>query len=106
MVFMAVNVYEADLRYFYAERYTTDANGAKAVKAAAAAYMAKSFAIIEPALQPFLLGSAMSIADVYLAMLTTWSPAPLTGPRFASLRQAVAADPDYGPVWTRHGLVA
>ena len=106
MLFMAVNLYEADLRFFYPARYTTDSDGIAAVKAAGAAHMAKSFTVIEPALDPFLLGQEMSIGDVYLAMLSTWSPAPLDAPRFRALRVAVASDPAYGAVWERHGLRA
>ncbi len=104
MLFMAVNLYEADLRYFYPERYTTDAAAAATVKASGAAHMAKSFAVLERALNPFLLGADLSIADVYLAMLAKWSPAPLAGQAYASLLANVVADKDYGPVWQRHGF--
>lgn len=103
MLFMATNIYEADLRYFYPDRYTTDPSGVPAVKASGAAHMARAFSIMEPELKPFLLGSTQTIADVYLAMLTTWSPAPLRG-KFEALRAAVATDPAYGPVWERHGF--
>jgi glutathione S-transferase len=106
MLFMAVNLYEADLRYFFPGRYTTDAAGVDAVKASGATHMAKSFSIIETELNPFLLGKELSIADVYLAMLCTWSPTPLTSAKFQALRRAVAADPDYGPVWAKHGMQA
>ena len=102
MLFMAANIYEADLRYFYPERYTTDTAGADGVKAAAEQRMAQCFALMEPALDPFVCGKEMSIADVYLAMLTEWSPSPLTAPKFIALRKAVAADPHYGPVWRGH----
>ena len=104
MLFIAVNLYEADLRYFYPERYTTNAAGAEAVKASGAAHMAKSFALIESDLAPFILGKDLSIADVYLAMLSKWSPVPLATPKFNALRGAVAADPAYGPVWAKHGF--
>ena len=104
MLFMACNLYEPDLRYFYAPRYTTDANGADGVKAAAVAYMAKSFAIIEAGLNPWLAAKTLGVADVYLAMLTTWSPEPLASAKFKALRAAVAADRAYGPVWEKHGL--
>ena len=102
MLFMAVNLYEADLRYFYPGRYTADAAGADAVKASGAAHMAKSFAVIEQELDPFLFGNDLSIADVYLAMLAQWSPVPLNTPKFVSLGKSVMADPAYGPVFHRH----
>lgn len=102
MLFMAVNLYEADLRYFYPERFTADPGGVPGVKTSGAAHMARSFAIIEQALDPYLMGTELSIADVYLAMLASWSPEPLKSPKFAALRAAVAADAAYGPVWARH----
>lgn len=106
MFFMAANLYEGDLRYFYPDRYTTDPAGIPGVKAAGAAHMKKSFALIEDALSPgpFLCGPALTMADVYLAMLTAWSPEPITSRRLQAVVQAVAADPLIGPLWLRHGL--
>jgi glutathione S-transferase len=106
MFFMAANLYEGDLRYFYAERYTTDPAGAAGVKSAGAAHMKKSFAIVEDALSPgpFLCGPALTMADVYLAMLTAWSPEPITSRRLLAVTQAVAADPQIAPLWLRHGF--
>lgn len=106
MLFMACNLYEGDLRYFYPDRYTADAAGTDAVKAAAVAHMKKSFALVEAALapDPFLCGPTPTIADVYLAMLTVWSPDPITTPRLKAVAAAVAADPVFGPLWVRHGF--
>ncbi len=106
MFFMAANLYEGDLRYFYAERYTTDPAGIAGVKSAGAAHMKKSFAIVEDALSPspFLCGPALTLADVYLAMLTAWSPEPIASRRLQAVTQAVAADPQIGPLWLRHGF--
>jgi glutathione S-transferase len=106
MFFMAANLYEGDLRYFYSERYTTDPAGADGVKSAGAAHMKKSFAIVEEALSqgPYLCGPDLTMADVYLAMLTDWSPDPITAPRLLALRKAVAADPAIAPLWRRHGF--
>jgi hypothetical protein len=44
------------------------------------------------------------MADVYLAMLTAWSPEPITSSRLQSVTRAVAADPQIGPLWLRHGF--
>jgi glutathione S-transferase len=106
MFFMAANLYEGDLRYFYAERYTTDPAGVDGVKSAGAAHMKKSFAILDDALAqgPFLCGPAMTMADVYLAMLMAWSPEPITSRRLLAVRDAVAADPPIAPLWRRHGF--
>jgi glutathione S-transferase len=106
MFFMAANLYEGDLRYFYAERYTTDPAGIEGVKGAGAAHMKKSFAVVEDALAPgpFLCGPALTMADVYLAMLMAWSPEPIASRRLLAVSAAVAADPLIKPLWVRHGL--
>ena len=106
MFFMAANLYEGDLRYFYADRYTTDPAGVAGVKSAGAAHMKKSFAIVEEALSPgpYLCGPDLTMADVYLAMLTAWSPEPIASHRLQAVSQAVAADPLIGPLWLRHGF--
>lgn len=106
MLFMACNLYEGDLRYFYPDRYTTGPAGIDGVKTAAAAHMKKSFALVEDALAqgPYLCGPALTLADVYLAMLTAWSPEPIASPRLKSVAAAVAADPVFGPLWVRHGF--
>jgi glutathione S-transferase len=106
MFFMAANLYEGDLRYFYPDRYTADPKGIEGVKAAGIAHMKKSFAVVEQALAqgPFLCGKNMNMADVYLAMVAAWSPEPLTAPRILAVRQSVAADPAIAALWRRHGF--
>jgi glutathione S-transferase len=106
MFFMAANLYEGDLRYFYPDRYTTDPAGVPGVKDAGAAYMKKCFAIADEALAqgPFLCGATPTMADVYLAMLAEWSPEPIAAPRILAVKTAVAADPVIAPLWLRHGF--
>lgn len=106
MFFMAANLYEGDLRYFYPERYTTNPDGIPGVKSAGAAHMKKSFAVVEAALTPgpFLCGSDLTLAEVYLAMVMDWSPESIAAPRLLAVRAAVAADPLIGPLWRRHGF--
>lgn len=76
MAFMASSVYPADLRFYYAHRYTTDKDGKKAVKQAAVAEMDEGFAVIDAALagRQWLAGDRFSLADVYLLMLFSWHP--------------------------------
>ncbi len=105
MVFMSVNLYEGCLRGFYPERYTTDAEGADAVKQASDGHMRRSFEVIEEVLRErqFICGDELTIADVYLAMLAQWGPkSSLKG--VASVVSEVAADPVYGSLWKRHGF--
>ncbi|HSM20450.1 MAG TPA: glutathione S-transferase family protein [Hyphomicrobiales bacterium] len=78
LVFMAVNVYGANLRLYYPQRYSTDEAGAQAVKEAALAHMDAQFAIIEEAIgdHAFLISDSFSAADPYLLMLAHWHPDP------------------------------
>ena len=68
-------VQPAYLRYFYAERYTADPAGVDGVRAAATRELVQlrdHFAgVIGDG--PFLLGAQCSVADLYLAMLASWS---------------------------------
>jgi len=106
MFFMAINLYEGDVRYYYTDRYTTDPQGLEGVKEAAAAHMSKSFAIVEEALgkTPYLCGEALSIGDVYLSMLMNWCPVDNSTAGLARVKQAVLDDPVYGPIWRAHGF--
>ncbi len=76
MAFMSSVLYPAILRLYYAHRYTTDADGKKAVKQAAIAEMDRGFAIVDAALEgrDWMIGDAMSLADIYLVMLVAWHP--------------------------------
>lgn len=74
MVFLSANVYEAALRYFYCERYCTDAAAAPEVKAQALADYAGHLERIHGELSPYVLGDQLSAADPYLHMLAGWYP--------------------------------
>ncbi|ESY87883.1 MULTISPECIES: glutathione S-transferase family protein [unclassified Mesorhizobium] len=76
MAFMSSVLYPAVLRLYYAHRYTTDAEGSKAVKQAAVAEMDRGFAVVDAALRDrdWLAGDQMSLADIYLVMLVAWHP--------------------------------
>ena len=78
LIFCAVNLYTADLRYYYPERHTSDPDGIEGVKAAALADMDRQFGILDDAIGTgtYLLDADWSIADVYAAMLAYWHPDP------------------------------
>lgn len=78
LVFMAANVYPAQLMAYYPDRYTADADGAEAVKQAALGHLEVQFAILDEAIgdQSFLVGEAFTAADPYLFMLVYWHPEP------------------------------
>ena len=76
MVYLSAVVYEADLRCYYAERYTADPAGASGVKQRAHEQMDAAFAILESRLNegPWLAGDKLSAADIYMSMLASWHP--------------------------------
>jgi glutathione S-transferase len=75
MVYLSANLYEAILRYYYAERYSTaGAGAAPAIKAQALADYAAHLERIHRELSPYVLGAAYSAADPYLHMLAAWYP--------------------------------
>lgn len=75
ILFCAAELYPADLRYFYAQRYAGDADAA-AVKAQGLKDMERLFVHAEAQLVegPFVLGESFSAADAYLFMLLNWHP--------------------------------
>lgn len=104
IIFMTVNIYEGDLRYYYPDRYTTDPNGHEAVKAAGVDHMRRAFVELEKALTPgpCFMGAELGIADVYLCMLRDWFPEPLETPAMTRLERLLRAHPVAGPIWARH----
>jgi glutathione S-transferase len=89
LVFLAVNLYTADLRYYYPERYSTDPTAAAGVKAAA-----------DPG--PFLQGARYGAADLYLLMLADWYPPARDLPRLRQLCDALEGAPGVAAVHQRY----
>jgi glutathione S-transferase len=75
MVFLSANVYEAVLRIYYSDRYSSrgEADAAVIREQGLADYRTHT-ALIARHLQPYVLGAEYSIADVYLYMLVSWYP--------------------------------
>jgi glutathione S-transferase len=67
-------VQPAYLRHFYTDRYTTDPASIPAVNAAAVRELTelRDYFVRELGDGPFLLGERYSVADAYLAMLSSW----------------------------------
>jgi len=75
MLFLSANVYEAVLRYYYAERYSTSGEAAAgAIKDQALSDYGRHLGLIHEALSPFVLGEKFSAVDAYLHMLAGWYP--------------------------------
>jgi GST-like protein len=99
MVFLSANVYEAALRMYYSERYSArGATDAEAVRQKGTADFCDHLALISLGLGPYVMGSAYSLADVYLYMLCSWYPADKSelyskAPKLAAHAKHVAARP-------------
>lgn len=111
MVFLSANIYMSALRYYYADRYTTDVNGASAVSEAANMCIEADWDIFEAALgdTTFVFGETMSTVDLYVGMLAWWRD-DLAGfnanhPKIMRLVHAVSAHPVIKPIWETHGMV-
>jgi glutathione S-transferase len=73
MVFLSANLYEAALRMYYPARYSSRGEAdAAAVQQQGVADFLAHLGLISQTLNPYVLGSRYSIADVYLYMLGTW----------------------------------
>ncbi|MBB1249381.1 glutathione S-transferase family protein [Rhizobium sp. G21] len=107
LIFMAVNIYEGELRKAYADRYTTDPDGADAVRAAAEDYLSAQHAIIEAEMKgDYLVGDSLSMADLYLWMVASWrDPQQIRAetPRVAAHSRRLRAIPQVQAIAERHG---
>ncbi len=93
MLFLSSNVYEAVLRIYYSERYSTLGTAAAAqIKAQALQDYTRHLELIHGALSPYVLGERLSAVDPYLHMLAGWYPedAPALGSRLPKLAQHAA----------------
>lgn len=104
-VFLSVNVYEAMLRKTYSDRFTTDPDGASAVREAAVRRLDDCFALLEGQIgeSGYLIGDGVTLADVFLAMIYYWHDR-LDGtlPKCGELVRRVMAHPRVKPSWDRN----
>jgi glutathione S-transferase len=76
MTFMSANTYEAALRMYYSDRYSTrGALDAEPIREQGTRDFLAHLELIGRSLKPHVLGARYSIADVYLYMLASWYPA-------------------------------
>ncbi len=99
MVYLSANVYEAVLRLYYSERFSTrGAADAEAIRDQGAADYLANLSLIDAQLAPYVLGADYSIADAYLYMLAGWHPGDKAQlyarlPRLEALVSRVAVRP-------------
>ncbi|MEX2311652.1 MAG: glutathione S-transferase family protein [Rhodospirillales bacterium] len=74
LMHIVCNIYECDLRYSYADRYTSDPAGIEGVRQAAAERWDRAFELIEAEAGdgPWFLGKDYSLLDIYLAATVCW----------------------------------
>ena len=106
LMFLSAGAYESNLRYFYPERYGEPVS----VKASALKEMDRIYAVLEADIArkgPYLCGSKLCAADIYLGMLASWYEPDVTalGERFPgvlAIHDAVAARPAWQRVQAAH----
>lgn len=106
LIFMAVNIYEGELRKAYSDRYTDDPAGVEGIRTSADAYVKRHHAILEEAIVgPFILGAQMSMADVYLWMLAGWMDQDWLAahcPKIRALAAAIGQNSLVAPIHAVH----
>ncbi len=108
VVFMSVNLYEADLRFYYSDRYTDEPAGADGISRAAKSRLDDVLSILDAEISKnggTLIDDTLSLADVYLSMLVAWYPGEHEFDAVKGVTTKVQTDPIYGPLWQRHFAV-
>lgn len=103
LIFLAVNVYEGELRKLYGERYTADADGKQGVEQAAKAYVDRHYAIFEEIMGdgPYFHGEDLSVLDIYLWTFANWLDVAWLDanyPKISRLVHAVRMRPKIAPI--------
>ena len=109
MVFMAANTYMTDLRYFYPERYADGEAQAPGVKAKALEEQERNWSALESmaASDEAMLASGFSAADLYLAMLVSWSEIEdfaAKWPKLHGIAVRISNSPQLQAIWQRNSV--
>ena len=107
LLFLAVNVYEGELRKLNPERYTTDESSAEAVRQAANAYVDRHYKILHEQIGtgPYVLGDNFTVLDIYIWMLAQWMDQEWLTAECSMIKQladSVARRPRIAPVHAYH----
>lgn len=107
LAFLHANVYEAVLRKFYTERYTTDPAGVDGIRAAADAYILRHLDLFAEAIEtrPFVAGQQPCGVDFLLWILVTWLEPEMReamDPRIVRLTEAMNMRPKLSEVIARN----
>lgn len=98
LAFLHANCYEAVLRYFYTERYTTDPDTIGPIREAALLYAIRHFNLLAEAITdgPFLFGEAPRAVDFLIWVMTSWlveEDISALDPKISHLAEAMASRP-------------
>jgi glutathione S-transferase len=110
MAYMSANIYMTYVCMKYPSRYTTSLLGSDGVRDAATQKLAVEWAIFSDAVGegPYILGDLFSVADLYAAMLISWSADPSTffakHPNLKRQYQLATQRPRIATVWQRNKL--
>jgi glutathione S-transferase len=107
ILFMAVNVYEGELRKIAPERYTDDPACAQSVKNAANTYVDRHYKLLDDAIGdgPYFFGEEFTVLDIYIWMLAQWLDQEWLSrecPKVKRLADAVADRPKIAPIHAYH----
>lgn len=107
MAFTHANIYEAVLRVYYTDRYTTDPAGVPGIKAAAEAYVLRHLELLEEAMGqgPFLLGPGPMGVDCLIWVILTWldrDQITAAAPRLLAMSDRLTATPHLAATAARH----
>lgn len=108
LMFLAAAVYPAELRASYPERYTASADAAAlaAVKQSGVEETDRELRMFADAIDgPCLLGSTLTITDVYAQMLIDWhDPGRALSPKFTPHYRAMMEHKAVAAAWKEHGF--
>lgn len=108
LFYAAANLYEGVLRFYYSDRYTTEASQAQPVQAAARVYVDSCWDLLENEIAegPYFLGQSYSVIDPYLLMLSNWHDDAdalfKRNPKLQRLCSAVRTRPAVAAIWPSH----
>jgi glutathione S-transferase len=107
LIFMAVNIYEGELRKAYSSRYSDDPSGGDAVQSNATTYVNRHYELLEAAIGdgPYFFGDQLTMVDIYLWMLACWADGDWLAahcPKVANLVTRVRNRPKVVPVHVKH----
>ena len=108
LFFASANLYEAVLRLYYSDAFTTDASQVDQIQDSARIFIDNAWQLVEDELRegPYLLGQTYSIVDPYLLMLTNWHEDAdalfANCPKLKRLCESVRSRPAVERVWSQH----